>query len=122
MLLRGAVGLIIIFSVLFCLAEPGAAADQCLISVIKPGNLSHLDLLHQKFSEQLLAASPCRIYLQSPNADDMSLRNSVRKAVAVGSDLIVTYGAAATLAAKFESDPVPVLFADVYETASLQMV
>jgi len=120
--LRGAGGLLIIFSVLFCLAEPSAGADQCLISVIKPGNRPHLELLHQKFSGQLLATVPCRIYLQSPNADEMSLRNSVRKAVAVGSNLIVTYGTGATLAAKYESDPVPLLFADVYDPVSLDLV
>ena len=122
MKLRGAGVFFIIFSVLFCFAEPGAGADQCLVSVIKPGNLPHLEILHRKFSERLLASSPCRIYLQSPNADGMSLRNSARKAVAVGSSLIVTYGSSATLAAKYEAGSVPLLFADVYDPASFDLV
>ena len=52
----------------------------------------------------------------------MSLRNSVRKAVALGADLIITYGPAATLAAQMETPRIPVLFADVYDPVKLKLV
>jgi putative ABC transport system substrate-binding protein len=52
----------------------------------------------------------------------MSWANSIRKAVGVGADLIVTYGAPVTLVAKKEARGVPVLFADVYDPVALGIV
>jgi putative ABC transport system substrate-binding protein len=52
--------------------------------------------------------------VQSPNPDPISWANSVRKAVAIGADIIVTYGAPATLAAMRETEDIPIVFVDVY--------
>ncbi|MDT8441957.1 MAG: ABC transporter substrate binding protein [Desulfuromonadales bacterium] len=108
-------------SVLLSFVGGAAADDHCLISIIKPRELPHYDQIHQSFIEALHADS-CEIYLQSPNPDDLSLRNSVRKAVAVGSSLIVTYGTNATLATRLEAVDVPVLFADVYDPVGQKLV
>jgi len=80
--------------------------------------------VHSAFAEALQPAcgSDCRIYVQTPNADTMSLRNSVRKAVALGAELIVTYGSSATLAAQSESLSTTTLFADVYDPVGLNLV
>ncbi len=64
----------------------------------------------------------CRIYVQTPNADIMSLRNSVRKAIALGAGLIVAYGPLATIAAQAEVPPVPTLYVDVYDPVGLEIV
>jgi putative ABC transport system substrate-binding protein len=80
--------------------------------------------VHSAFAEALQPAcdSNCRIYVQTPNGDTMSLRNSVRKAVALGAELIVTYGPSATLAAQAESLSTATLFADVYDPVALGLV
>jgi putative ABC transport system substrate-binding protein len=80
--------------------------------------------VHSAFTEALqpVCGSDCRIYVQTPNADTMSLRNSVRKAAALGAELIVTYGPSATLAAQAESLSTTTLFADVYDPVALGLV
>lgn len=102
----------------------GANAEERLIAVIMANSQPRYQDIQSTFENQArdFCNQGCRIYVQTPNADIMSLRNSVRKAVAIGSDLIVTYGPAATLAAKAEAPPVPTLFADVYDPANLELV
>ncbi len=51
---------------------------------------------------------------QTPNPDPISWANSVRKFNALKPDLLVTFGAAATISATQESVRVPIVFADVY--------
>jgi putative ABC transport system substrate-binding protein len=100
------------------------AAEQHLIAVIMAGPTPrHLEI-QAAFNKELksFCAEDCRIYVQKPNSDIMSLRNSVRKAVALGADLILTYGSVATLAAKAETPPMPTLFVDVYDPVGLELV
>jgi putative ABC transport system substrate-binding protein len=54
------------------------------------------------------------ITLQTPNPDPLSWANTIRKFKAIDADIIVTYGAPATLAAIREVDDIPVVFVDVY--------
>ncbi|MCM0081993.1 ABC transporter substrate-binding protein [Geomonas sp. Red32] len=58
--------------------------------------------------------SSVEVITQTPNPDPISWANSVRKFNAIGADLIVSYGASATLAALHERGDIPVVFADVY--------
>jgi putative tryptophan/tyrosine transport system substrate-binding protein len=95
-----------------------ARADERLISVIMTGNLDRYQAVQQVFLEHLVSAD-IKVYTQTPNPDPLSLANSIRKAVALNSALIVTYGAQAAQAARMEAGSVPVLFADVYDPVSL---
>jgi putative ABC transport system substrate-binding protein len=52
--------------------------------------------------------------LQTPNADPISWANSVRKAEALEADVVVTFGASASLVAVQEGIKLPIVFADVY--------
>lgn len=63
-----------------------------------------------------------KIFTQAPNADKMSLINSLRRAESAGATLIVTYGSRATAAAKSEIRNTPLLFADVYDPVALGVV
>jgi putative ABC transport system substrate-binding protein len=114
--------------IFFCcglLSAPEAIAlEERLIAVIMTDSHPRYQDVHSAFTEALQPAcdSDCRIYVQTPNADTMSLRNSVRKAVALGAELIVTYGPSATLAAQAESLSTPTLFADVYDPVALNLV
>ena len=105
-------------------SSPVAAAEQRLIAVVMANDQQRYQDIHGVFVEnsQGFCGESCKIYVQTPNADIMSLRNSVRKAVALGADLIVTYGPSASLAAKAESPKIPTLFADVYDPVHLGLV
>jgi putative ABC transport system substrate-binding protein len=105
-------------------APEAAALEERLIAVIMTDSRPRYQDVHSAFTEALqpVCGSDCRIYVQIPNADTMSLRNSVRKAVALGAELIVTYGPAATFAAQAESLSTTTLFADVYDPVGLDLV
>ncbi len=100
------------------------AVEERLIAVVVANSHPRYQDIHAVFVEnaQSFCADSCKIYVQTPNADVMSLRNSVRKAVALGAELIVTYGPSASLAAQAESPPMPTLFADVYDPVQLGLV
>ena len=105
-------------------APEASALEERLIAVIMTDSHPRYQEVHSAFAEALQPAcdSNCRIYVQTPNGDTMSLRNSVRKAVALGAELIVTYGPSATLAAQAESLSTATLFADVYDPVALGLV
>jgi putative ABC transport system substrate-binding protein len=108
------------------LCPPSSDAEEQFVAVILTGDLPRYREAHEAFVNLLhsggMNEEKIRIYVQTPNPDPMSWANSVRKAVAVGADLIVTYGAPATLAAQKESRDVDVLFADVYDPVALGIV
>lgn len=73
---------------------------------------------HRAFVKAIAArgyASPgTEIILQTPNSDQLSLLNTVRKFNAYRPDLIVAYGAPAALTAFREADGIPVVSVDVF--------
>lgn len=97
------------------LARQEAFADNQLIAVILTRDHPRYQAVHDTFVERLVKADDRRVYVQTPNSDVLSLRNSARKAVAIGADVIVTYGASATQAAISESFSTPIIFADVFD-------
>ncbi|NOR49821.1 MAG: hypothetical protein GQ530_02145 [Desulfuromonadales bacterium] len=100
------------------------AAEKRLIAVIMANSQQRYQDIHTVFVENSrnFCSENCQIYVQTPNADTMSLRNSVRKAVALGAEMIVTYGPAATLAGKAEVPPIPMIFAAVYDPVQLGLI
>lgn len=103
-----------------------AQAREPFIAVVLTGDLPRYRQAHEVFVKGLHAGGmteeKVRIYVQTPNPDPVSWSNSIRKAVGVGADLIVTYGAPASLAAKHEVRNIPVLFADVYDPVAIGVV
>jgi len=99
------------------------AEQDTLVAVIITGDLERYRIAQESFVRKLHEAGftedRLKIYVQTPNPDTMSWNNSIRKAVGIGADVIVTYGAPATLSAKKEARGVPVLFADVYDPVGL---
>ncbi len=63
-----------------------------------------------------------KIFKQNPNADKMSLANSLRRVEAAGAKIVVTYGSRATEVAQSEVKDTPLLFADVYDPVALGVV
>lgn len=106
-------------------AGPARAGDK-FVAVIITGDLPRYQEAQAAFMKILRAGgldeSKVEVYVQTPNPDPMSWANSIRKAVGVNADLIITYGAPATLVAKREARSLPVLFADVYDPVGLGIV
>jgi putative ABC transport system substrate-binding protein len=97
-----------------------------LVAVILPRDNARFQSMHTAFlkafaSVTTVAGKP-RLYVQSPNPDIMSLRNSIRKATAIGADLIVVYGTRAATAARQEDFTEPLIFADVFEPVAMGLV
>ncbi|MHB8881588.1 MAG: ABC transporter substrate-binding protein [Thermodesulfovibrionales bacterium] len=103
-------------------ASPAAAAEKT-VGVIMTGNIPYYKEIHKAFTDGLAAEGIARgtveIILQSPNPEPMSWTNAARKLVAVGADIVVSYGAPATLAILHETTEVPVVFAGVYDPQAL---
>ena len=114
----------ILFSGWSLFFSEAVAAQNPLIAVIMANSTQRFQEIHQVFVDNSTSfcTSDCKVYVQTPNADVMSLRNSVRKAVALGADVIINYGPAASLAAKAEVSSIPVLFAYVYDPVGLGLV
>ncbi|MDF1580408.1 MAG: ABC transporter substrate-binding protein [Desulfuromonadales bacterium] len=106
-------------------AVPSFAAEKKFMAVVITGGLDRYREAQEAF-EQIIESGGMKdkiqLYVQMPNPDPMSWANTIRKAVGVGADLIVTYGAPATLVAMKESSSIPIVFADVYDPVALNIV
>ena len=100
-----------LFSVLSLPVQANAA--ERLIAVILTRDIPRYQAVHDVFTDRFGSPAGVKLYVQRPNGDILSLRNSARKAVAIGADAILTYGATATRAALAEAYDTPVFYADV---------
>lgn len=116
----------LLIAALTVVAQPPALGKDQFVAVVITGNLPRYKEAHEAFVKILrtggMGEDKVKVYVQTPNPDQMSWANSVRKAVGVGADLIITYGAPVTLVAKKEASGVPLLFADVYDPVALGVV
>jgi putative ABC transport system substrate-binding protein len=97
-----------------------------LVAVILPRDNARFQTMHaaflKRFEKVTTVAGKPRLYVQSPNPDLMSLRNSLRKATALGADLIVVYGTLAATAVIQEDFTEPLIFADVFDPVAMGLV
>lgn len=104
---------------LLTLGQPGLAGCQEILAAIVTADLPRYLQVHDAMAKVLQAGGfgedKLKIFSQSPNADKMSLTNSLRRAEAAGAALVVTYGSHATAIAQGELKNTPLLFADVYD-------
>jgi len=128
MLMKRLIRALMVFTVFLAATgsvSPAFAKEQ-FVAVIITGDLARYREAHEAFLKVLrtggMTEDKVKIYVQTPSPDPMSWINSIRKAVGVGADIIVTYGAPAALAAKKEARNTPVLFADVYDPVGLGIV
>lgn len=109
----------------FILAGIPVFAAEKTVGVIMTGGIPYYRELHKSFSDSLAAegfgSGRVEIVLQTPTPEAMSWTNSARKLVAIGVDVIVSYGAPATLAVMNETSNIPIVFAGVYDPQSLGM-
>lgn len=102
------------------------ASAQELLAAIVTADLPRYQEVHESMVKVLQAGGfgedKLKIFKQAPNADKMSLTNSLRRAEAAGATLVITYGSQATSLAKESLKDTPLLFADVYDPVSLGVV
>ncbi|TAL23886.1 MAG: hypothetical protein EPN94_08485 [Nitrospirae bacterium] len=111
--------LITIITAFLSVAIVQAYAAEKTIGVIMTGDIPYYKTVHKAFLEGLsaqgLGPGKVNIVLQTPSPEAMAWANAARKLIAIDSDVIVTYGAPATLAVIHESSAIPVVFAGVYD-------
>jgi putative ABC transport system substrate-binding protein len=106
--------------IIFLLVGAGQAfAAEKMVGVIMTGNIPYYREVHKAFTQTLASEGfgPGRVtvVMQSPTPEPMSWTNAARKLIAIGSDIIVAYGAPATLTALGETSDIPVIFAAVFD-------
>ncbi|MEJ2695024.1 MAG: ABC transporter substrate-binding protein [Candidatus Sulfobium sp.] len=112
-------GILLLIAAVLSLAPPRAAAAEKLIGVIMTGNVPYYREIQKTFAQTLQAGGidpdTAQVVVQSPAPEPMSWTNAARKLVAIGSDVIVSYGAPATIAVLNETSDIPVVFAGVFD-------
>ncbi|RNC69048.1 MAG: ABC transporter substrate-binding protein [Desulfuromonadales bacterium] len=96
-----------------------------LVGVVLTSDMSRYKDAYRAFVKGLAAQGfeqgLVEIVSQTPNPDSISWANSVRKLNAIKPDLIVTFGAPATLVAIQDTSSIPIVFADVYGPVEMQI-
>jgi putative ABC transport system substrate-binding protein len=116
-----------IIALLFCSLVCSLPADaQEILAAIVTADLPRYQQAHEALVKVLQSGGfgedKLKIFKQNPNADKMSLTNSLRRAEAAGAILVVTYGSQSTAIAQVELKNTPLLFADVYDPVALGTV
>jgi len=107
---------------LFLLCSHASAADKT-IGVIMTGNSPYYREIHKAFTKALSSEGikNAEIIVQTPMPEPLSWANSARKLAAIGSDIIISYGAPATISVSKEVSGIPIVFAGVYDPAAVRI-
>lgn len=93
-------------------------AGRIFVAAVLTSDISRYQEAYRAFVRGLAAKGfgegEVEFITQTPNPDPISWANSVRKFNALKPDLLVTFGASATISATQEAVRVPIVFADVY--------
>jgi len=112
---------LLLTALLLC-AAPAFAADKT-IGVVMSGNVGYYQEVHKAFVGALAREGfdyhKVDTLLQMPSPDPMSWTNAARKFAVADVNVLVTYGAPATLAAIKETKSIPVVFVSVYDPAAV---
>ena len=115
--------LILVSLLIVFFGAQSVSAAQKTIGVIMTGNISYYRDIHKGFTDTLAAegfgAGIVETVVQAPSPEPMSWTNAARKLVTVGSSVIVSYGAPATISVLNETSDIPVVFAGVYDPQAL---
>lgn len=91
-----------------------AMAARKTIGVIMTGDIPFYMKIHETFVNRINAAMDVKYIIQSPAPEQISWNNAARKLAVLGVNIIVAYGAPATMAATKETSTIPIVFAGVY--------
>jgi putative ABC transport system substrate-binding protein len=103
-------------------ALPGIARAERTVAVILTGAIPYYEKIDAAFNEELRRlgmSGEVRVLTQKPAPNKMAWSNSARKAVAVGSDVIVAYGGASAAEVLAQTSKIPVVYAGVFDPQAL---
>ena len=106
---------------LFAAQPVPAMAAPKTIGVIMTGDIPYYKNIHMAFTSAMKQQGDFKYVVQSPAPEPMSWTNAARKLVVLGADIIVAYGAPATLTAMKETSEVPIVFAGVYDPDAMRI-
>lgn len=92
--------------------------EEKTIGVIMTGDISYYRDMHASLLSKLNKegyGNRVKIIMQKPFPEYISMRNAVRKLIAMNADIIVTYGTAATIAAIDEKPKIPIVYVSAYD-------
>ena len=108
---------IILFVVLMII--PGTSAFAKTVGVLMTADIQYYRDIHKAFIDSF--GKDAEVVLQKPMPDSMSWTNAARKLTGIGADVIVSYGAPATLTLLKETSDIPIIFGGVYDPDSMSM-
>lgn len=115
-------GIFAAFVVALCIAlVPAPALAEKTIGVILTGDISYYKQVHAAFMRAMEGQGGVKVVVQTPAPDPMSWTNAANKLVTIGSDVIVSYGAPATLTVMKVTRTVPIVFAAVYDPEGMNI-
>lgn len=109
--------LIILFAALTIIS--GTSAFAKTVGVMMTADIEYYQDIHKAFINNF--GKDAEIVLQKPMPDPMSWTNAARKLTGIGADVIVSYGAPATLTLLKETSDIPIIFGGVYDPESMSM-
>jgi putative ABC transport system substrate-binding protein len=113
---------LMLLAVLALFAAPAQAADKT-VGVVMSGNVGYYQEVHRAFVGALAKEGfdhrMVDTLLQMPSPDPLSWTNAARKLVVAEVNVLVTYGAPASLAAIKETKSIPLAYAGVYDPAAV---
>jgi putative ABC transport system substrate-binding protein len=108
---------VILFVVLMLIS--GTSAFAKTVGVMMTADIEYYRDIHKAFINNL--GKDVDVVLQKPMPDPMSWTNAARKLTGIGADVIVSYGAPATLTLLKETSDIPIIFGGVYDPESMSM-
>lgn len=109
--------IVLLLAVIF---TPLNSAFAGKIGVIMTGDIPYYQDIHEAFLDSI-DKDGHEIVLQKPMPEAMSWTNTARKLTTIGSEVIITYGAPATLTTMKVTSDIPILFAGVYNPKAMNM-
>lgn len=114
-----AMTLMVSFLLLPVFAAPVRAEHT--IGIIMTGDIEYYHHIHTSFVRTMGGIEDVNFVIQIPSPEPMAWANAAKKLVVIGSEIIVTYGAPATLTMMKETATIPIVFAGVYDPASMNI-
>jgi len=111
-----------ILTALFIASASAAGAADKTVGVIMSGNIGYYQEVHKAFASALgkegFDHRKIDTLLQMPSPDTLSWTNAARKLVVAEVNVLVTYGAPASVAAIRETKSIPLVYAAVYDPSA----
>ena len=99
---------------------PSISRAERTVGVIMTGDIIYFHNIHNALMKAT-KGNDLKFVVQVPSPEPMAWSNAARKLVVLGVDVIVTYGAPATLTVMKETASIPIIYAGVYDPEKMNI-